>query len=69
MISPLAHIHPNAQLGKDIIVDPFAVIEDDVIIGDGTHVMSHAVIMKKAYHWKSMQNFSRRRHWRYSARS
>ena len=30
MISPLAHIHPNAQLGKDIIIDPFAVIEDDV---------------------------------------
>lgn len=47
MISPLAHIHPNAQLGKEIIVDPFAVIEDNVIIGDGTHIMSHAVIMKK----------------------
>jgi UDP-N-acetylglucosamine acyltransferase len=47
MISPLAHIHPKAQLGKDIIVDPFAVIEDEVTIGDGTHVMSHAVIMKK----------------------
>ena len=47
MISPLAHIHPNAQLGKDIIVDPFAVIEGDVIIGDGAHIMSHAVIMKK----------------------
>ena len=46
MISPLAHIHPKAQLGKDIIVDPFAVIEDDVTIGDGTHVMAHVVIMK-----------------------
>lgn len=47
MISPLAHIHPNAQLGKDVIVDPFAVVEDDVQIGDGTHIMSGAVIMKK----------------------
>jgi len=47
MISPLAHIHPNAQLGKDVIVDPFAVIENDVVIKDGTHVMSHAVVMGK----------------------
>lgn len=57
MISPLAHIHPNAKLGKDIIVDPFAVIEDDVTIGDGTHVMSHAVIMKKVSIGKSCRIF------------
>jgi len=57
MISPLAHIHPNARLGKDIIVDPFAVIEDDVSIGDGTHVMSHAVIMKKSSIGKSCNIF------------
>jgi UDP-N-acetylglucosamine acyltransferase len=47
MISPLAHIHSNARLGKDVTVDPFAVIEDDVEIGDGTHIMSGVVIMKK----------------------
>ena len=57
MISPLAHIHPDAQLGKDVIIDPFAVIEDDVIIGDGTHVMSHAVIMKNVRIGKSCQVF------------
>ncbi|HVK97761.1 MAG TPA: acyl-ACP--UDP-N-acetylglucosamine O-acyltransferase [Flavisolibacter sp.] len=45
MISPLASIHPNAQLGSNVSVDPFAVIYDNVNIGDGTHVMSHAVIM------------------------
>ncbi len=57
MISPLAHIHPKAQLGKNIIVDPFAVIEDDVTIGDGTHVMSHAVLMKKVTIGKECQIF------------
>ena len=57
MISPLAHIHPDAQLGKDVIIDPFAVIEDEVIIGDGTHVMSHAVIMKNVRIGKSCQVF------------
>jgi UDP-N-acetylglucosamine acyltransferase len=57
MISPLAHIHPNAQLGRDVIVDPFAVIEEDVIIGDATHIMSHVVIMKKVTIGKSCQIF------------
>jgi UDP-N-acetylglucosamine acyltransferase len=45
MISPLASIHPNAQLGNNVIVEPFAVIHDMVRISDGTHIMSHAVIM------------------------
>ncbi|HMO31759.1 MAG TPA: acyl-ACP--UDP-N-acetylglucosamine O-acyltransferase [Lacibacter sp.] len=44
MISNLAHIHPNAQLGANVKVDPFAVIHDDVVIGDGSHIMSNAVI-------------------------
>ncbi|MEO6837588.1 MAG: acyl-ACP--UDP-N-acetylglucosamine O-acyltransferase [Ginsengibacter sp.] len=57
MISKLAHIHPNAKLGKDIIIDPFAVIEDDVVIGDGSHVMSHAVILKKVTIGKSCNIF------------
>jgi UDP-N-acetylglucosamine acyltransferase len=57
MISTLAHIHPNAKLGKDIIVDPFAVIEDEVIIGDGTHIMSHTVIMSKVTIGKSCKVF------------
>lgn len=44
MISPLAHIHPNAKLGNNVIVDPFAVISDNVTIGDNTHIMSNAFI-------------------------
>jgi len=57
MISPLAHIHPNAQIGNDVIIDPFAVIEDDVIIGDATHIMSHAVVLRKATIGKSCNIF------------
>ncbi|MGN6540233.1 MAG: acyl-ACP--UDP-N-acetylglucosamine O-acyltransferase [Ginsengibacter sp.] len=57
MISPLAHIHPNAKLGKDVIVDPFAVVEGDVQIGDGTHIMSGAVVMKKVIIGKSCKIF------------
>ncbi|MEO8720727.1 MAG: acyl-ACP--UDP-N-acetylglucosamine O-acyltransferase [Ginsengibacter sp.] len=57
MISPLAHIHPDAQLGKDVTVDAFAVIENEVSIGDGTHVMSHAVIMRKVIIGKACRIF------------
>lgn len=45
MISPLAHISPDATLGNNVTVDPFAVIHGGVSIGDGTHIMSNAVIM------------------------
>jgi len=45
IISPLAHIHPDAKIGDNVKVDPFAVIHAEVSIGEGTHVMSHVVIM------------------------
>ncbi len=45
MISPLAHISPDATLGNNVKVDPFAVIHEGVTIGDDTHVMSGVVIM------------------------
>ncbi|MBC7866566.1 MAG: acyl-ACP--UDP-N-acetylglucosamine O-acyltransferase [Gloeobacteraceae cyanobacterium ES-bin-316] len=45
MLSPLAHISPEATLGSNVKVDPFAVIHEDVRIGDGTHIMSGVVIM------------------------
>jgi UDP-N-acetylglucosamine acyltransferase len=45
MISPLAHVSPDAILGNNVTVDPFAVIHDGVRIGDDSHVMSNAIIM------------------------
>lgn len=45
MISPLAHISPDAVLGNNVKIDPFAVIHEGVTIGDDTHIMSNAVIM------------------------
>ena len=34
-ISPLAVVHPEAQIGQNVTIDPFAVIEKDVVIGSG----------------------------------
>lgn len=45
MISPLAHIHPNAKIGKNVRIDAFAVVEEKVNIGDGTHIMSGATVL------------------------
>ena len=37
-ISPLAVVHPEAQIGQNVTIDPFAVIEKDVVIGDNCHI-------------------------------
>ncbi len=34
MISPLAYVHPDAKLGANVTVEPFACIAGDVVIGD-----------------------------------
>jgi UDP-N-acetylglucosamine acyltransferase len=44
MISPLAYISENAQIGENVTIDPFAVIYENVIIGDGTRIHSNASI-------------------------
>ncbi|MEM9884942.1 MAG: acyl-ACP--UDP-N-acetylglucosamine O-acyltransferase [Bacteroidota bacterium] len=41
----LASIHPKAKIGKNVKIEPFAVIEEDVIVGDNTWVGSHAILM------------------------
>ncbi len=44
MISSLAHIHPDAKIGSNVTIDPFCVIEGDVEIGEGTHIMPNVCI-------------------------
>lgn len=43
-ISPNAFIHPNAKIGKDVVIESFAYIDDNTEIGDGTYIMSNANI-------------------------
>lgn len=43
-ISPLAYVSPKAQLGKNVTIDAFAYIDDNVILGDNCHVFPSAVI-------------------------
>jgi UDP-N-acetylglucosamine acyltransferase len=41
-VSPLASVHPEAKIGANVIVEPFAFIDGNVEIGDGSHIMSGA---------------------------
>lgn len=41
----LSVVHPGARIGSGVTVSPFVVIEDDVIIGDGTWIGPHVTIM------------------------
>ena len=46
--SSLSVVHPNAKIGKDVVIGPFVTIDDNVEIGDGTVIDSNAVIMSGA---------------------
>ena len=46
MQQTLASIHPDAQIGKDVVIGPFVTIEEDVVIGDGTRIDANACILK-----------------------
>ena len=43
-ISPLASISNTARIGKDCVIEPYAVIGDDVELGDSVHVGAGAVL-------------------------
>ena len=43
-IHPLATVHPNAKLGENVEVGPYAYIDEFVEIGDGTKILPHATI-------------------------
>lgn len=41
----MAFVHPEARLGDNVIVEPFAYIDSNTEIGDGTRVMTQATIL------------------------
>jgi acetyltransferase-like isoleucine patch superfamily enzyme len=43
-IHPTSTISPDAQLGRDVTVGPYAVISANVSLGDGSFVDSHALV-------------------------
>ncbi len=45
MISPLAHIDPEAQIGNNVEIGPFVFIDKNVVIGDNNIIMPNVNIL------------------------
>ena len=57
MVSKLAFIHPDAKIGKDVVVEPFAYVAGNVVIGDGTWIGPNSTIMDGARIGKNCKIF------------
>ncbi|MES2592110.1 MAG: acyl-ACP--UDP-N-acetylglucosamine O-acyltransferase [Bacteroidota bacterium] len=56
-MSQLSYIHPEAKIGKNVIVEPFSTIYENVEIGDGTWIGPNVTIFQGARIGKNCKIF------------
>jgi UDP-N-acetylglucosamine acyltransferase len=56
-MSQLSYIHPNAKIGKNVIIEPFSTIYDNVEIGDDTWIGPNVTIFSGARIGKNCRIF------------
>ncbi|MGF1635926.1 MAG: acyl-ACP--UDP-N-acetylglucosamine O-acyltransferase [Cyclobacteriaceae bacterium] len=47
-IHPLTNIHPEAKIGKNVVIEAFTTIKSNVVIGDGTWIGPNVTIFEGA---------------------
>ncbi len=57
MNQPLAYVHPQAKVAKNVVIEPFVNIEKNVEIGEGTWIGSNVTIMEGARIGKNCRIF------------
>jgi UDP-N-acetylglucosamine acyltransferase len=57
MNQPLAYVHPQAQVAKNVVIEPFVNIEKNVIVEEGTWIGSNVTIMEGARIGKNCKIF------------
>ena len=57
MHQPLAYIHSDANIARNVVIEPFATIEKDVVIEEGTWIGNNATIMEGARIGKNCKIF------------
>ena len=57
MNQSLAYIHPQAKIARNVVVEPFTTINNDVEIGSGTWIGSNVTIMEGARIGKNCRIF------------
>jgi UDP-N-acetylglucosamine acyltransferase len=48
MNQPLAYVHPEAKIARNVVIEPFTTIHKNVTIGSGTWIGSNVTIMEGA---------------------
>ncbi len=54
---PLTNVHPDAQIGNNVVIEPFATVQKNTVIGDGTWIGPNTTIMEGARIGKHCQIF------------
>lgn len=57
MNQPLAYIHPEAKIARNVVIEPFSTISKDVVIEEGTWIGSNVTIMEGARIGKNVKLF------------
>lgn len=57
MISHLAHIHPDARIGKNVTIEPFTYVAGNVVIDDETCIGPSSIILEGARIGKNCRIF------------
>jgi len=57
MNQPLAYVHPQAKIAKNVVIEPFVNIEKNVEIDEGTWIGSNVTIMEGARIGKNCRVF------------
>ena len=57
MNQPLAYVHPQAKIAKNVVIEPFVNIENNVEIDEGTWIGSNVTIMEGARIGKNCKIF------------
>ncbi|MEN9522983.1 MAG: hypothetical protein RL065_1360 [Bacteroidota bacterium] len=57
MNQPFSYIHPQANIAKNVVIEPFVTIAKNVIIGEGTVIESNVTIMEGARIGKNCRIF------------
>jgi UDP-N-acetylglucosamine acyltransferase len=56
-MQPLAYVHPNAKIAKNVVIEPFTTISNNVTIGEGTWIGPNVTIMEGARIGKNCKIF------------
>ena len=58
MNQPLAYVHSDAKIAKNVVIEPFTTIDKNVVIGEGTWIGPNVTIMEGARIGKNCNIFS-----------